>query len=126
MINRIRGPFNVSVPALRAGVAAILDTDHMDAARAHNDRWLQWLSEEIGKLGLEVVPSVTNFMLIRFPNEQGRTARDADEFLMKRGLILRAVASYGLPDCLRLTVGSEEANRLVVQALADFMAGRAP
>ena len=47
-------------------------------------------------------------------------------FLMKRGLILRAVASYGLPDCLRLTVGPEEANRLVVQALADFMAGRAP
>lgn len=126
VINRIRGPFNVSVPALRAGVAAILDTDHMDAARAHNDRWLQWLSEEIGKTGLEVVPSVTNFLLIRFPNEQGRTARDADEFLMKRGLILRAVASYGLPDCLRLTVGPEEANRLVVQALADFMAGRAP
>src|SRR5690554_4911348 len=121
VINRIRGPFNVSIPAMRAGVAAILDTEHVEKARAHNDKWLAWLTEEIGKLGLEVASSVANFMLIRFPEEPGKTARDADAFLMKRGLILRAVGSYGLPDCLRLTVGSEEANRLVVAALAEFL-----
>ena len=66
-----------------------------------------------------------NFLLIRFPNEPGRTAKDADEFLMKRGLILRQVASYGLPDHLRLSVGIEEANRAVVAALAEFL-GRKP
>lgn len=125
VINRIRGPFNVSIPALKAGVAAMHDTDHVDAARAHNDKWLDWLSSEIGKLGLEVAPSVANFLLIRFPMEQGRTARDADAFLMKRGLILRQMVSYGLPDCLRLSVGTEEANRLVVAALAEFMGGKA-
>ena len=125
VVNRIRGPFNVSIPALKAGVAAMLDTDHIDAARLHNDQWLDWLSVEIGKTGLEVAPSVANFLLIRFPMEQGRTARDADAFLMKRGLILRQMTSYGLPDCLRLTVGTEEANRMVVSALAEFMGKKA-
>ena len=125
VVNRIRGPFNVSIPAIEAGVAAIEDTAHVDAARAHNDKWLAWLSAEIGKLGLEVMPSVANFFLIRFPNEQGRTAKDADAFLMKRGLILRQMTGYGLPDCLRLTVGSEEANRLVVAALTEFTGKKA-
>jgi histidinol-phosphate aminotransferase len=120
VVNRIRGPFNVSIPAIEAGIAAMADTDHVDAARQHNDRWLGWLCEEISKLGYETVPSVGNFFLIRFPEEQGNTAKDADAFLMKRGLILRQMTSYGLPDCLRLSVGSEEANRLVVKALAEF------
>lgn len=121
VIDRIRGPFNVSVPALRAGIASILDLDHYEKARAHNGEWLDWLTQEIGKLGLEVAPSVANFLLIRFPTEPGRTAKDADEFLMNRGLILRQVASYGLPNHLRLSVGIEDANRAVVAALAEFL-----
>jgi histidinol-phosphate aminotransferase len=90
-------------------------------SRAHNSRWLPWLTEEIGKLGLDVTPSVANFVLIHFPTAKGRTANDANEFLLKRGLILRQVGSYHLPNALRLTVGTEEANRLVVAALKDFM-----
>lgn len=124
VVNRIRGPFNVSVPALHAGIAAIGDVTHFEKARAHNDKWLAWLSAEVAALGLDVAPSVANFLLIRFPSEAGRTAKDADRFLMKRGLILRHVASYGLPDHLRLTVGTEEANRAVVAALAEFMGKR--
>jgi histidinol-phosphate aminotransferase len=120
-INRIRGPFNVNAPAMMAGIAAIEDTAHVEAARAHNDRWLAWLIEEIRKLGLEVTPSVTNFVLIHFPATKGRTAAEADAFLTKRGLILRRVTAYALPSALRMTVGSEEANRLVVAALAEFM-----
>ncbi len=122
-LNRIRGPFNVNGGALAAGIAAIADEAHVSDAVAHNERWLPWLTTEIGKLGLEVTPSVGNFLLIRFPNVPGRTAKDADAFLTERGLILRAVGAYGLPDCLRLTVGDEEANRLVVEALAAFMKG---
>jgi histidinol-phosphate aminotransferase len=121
VINRTRGPFNVSVAAMEAGVAAIRDTEHFEKARAHNEKWLVWLTAEIGKLGLSVAPSVANFLLIRFPEEAGRTAADADRFLMDRGLILRQVASYGLPNHLRLTVGTEEANRLVVKALGEFL-----
>lgn len=121
VINRTRGPFNVSIPAMEAGTAAIGDVAHMEMARAHNSTWATWLTEELSKLGLEVAPSVANFLLIRFPTEKGRTAADADAFLMQRGLILRQVASYGLPDCLRLTIGSEKANKLVVASLKEFM-----
>jgi histidinol-phosphate aminotransferase len=124
VINRTRGPFNVSVAAMEAGIAAIRDMEHFEKARAHNEKWLTWLTAEIGKLGLSVAPSVANFLLIRFPNETGRTAADADRFLMDRGLILRQVASYGLPDHLRLTVGTEEANRLVVKALGEFLGAK--
>ncbi len=120
-LNRVRGPFNVNAPAIAAGVAAIEDTAHVERSVAHNDRWLAWLTEEVGKLGLTVTPSVANFLLIHFPQSAGRTARDADAFLTARGLVLRRVDAYRLPDALRLTVGTEEANRLVVSALAAFL-----
>jgi histidinol-phosphate aminotransferase len=120
-VNRIRGPFNVSAPAIAAGVAAIADEAHVAAAIAHNEEWLPWLTREIGALGLKVTPSVGNFILIHFPANAGRTAKEADAFLTRRGLVLRAVGAYGLPNCLRMTVGDVEANRLAVAALAEFM-----
>jgi len=120
-INRIRGPFNVNGPAIAAGVAAIRDTAHVEKSRAHNTRWLAWLTEEIGKLGLPVTPSAANFVLIHFPETKDRTAKEADAFLTKRGLILRQVGVYKLPNALRMSVGTEEANRLVVQALQEFL-----
>ena len=120
-VNRIRGPFNVNGPAIGAGIAAIRDTAHVDRARAHNARWLSWLMDEIGKLGFPVTPSAANFVLIHFPKTQGRTAQDADAFLTRRGLILRQVGVYKLPNALRMSVGTEEANRLVVQALKEFL-----
>ena len=125
VLNRIRGPFNVNAPAIAAGIAAMADTSHFEMARTHNARWLPWLIEEIGKLGLEVTPSVANFVLIHFPDKAGRTAGEADAYLTARGLILRQLGAYKLPNALRMTVGSEEANRLVVQALAEFMNGKA-
>jgi histidinol-phosphate aminotransferase len=120
-VNRIRGPFNVNAPAIAAGIAAIEDMSHVERSRAHNARWLAWLTDEIGKLGLEVTPSAANFVLIHFPSEKGRTAEDADAFLTARGLILRQVGAYKLPNALRMSVGTEEANRLVVRALAEFL-----
>src|SRR5579872_3728640 len=123
-INRIRGPFNVSGSAIAAGVAAIEDVAYQERSREHNTRWLAWLTQEIGKLGLKVTPSVANFVLIHFPETKGRTAQDADAFLTARGLILRYVAAYKLPNALRLSVGTEEANRLVVAALKDFLDGK--
>ena len=123
VLHRVRGPFNVSVPALAAAAAAVRDRRHLEAALVHNDHWRQWLIEHIRKLGLRADDSVGNFILIHFPSEGPHTAKKADEFLTARGLILRAVANYDLPDCLRLTVGVEEANRLVVAALGDFLKG---
>jgi histidinol-phosphate aminotransferase len=121
-VNRIRGPFNVNAPAIAAGIAAIEDVEHQERAREHNTRWLAWLCQEIGKLGLTVTPSVANFLLIHFPQTKGRTAKEADGFLTARGLILRQVGAYKLPNALRMSVGSEEANRLVVGALKEFLA----
>jgi histidinol-phosphate aminotransferase len=125
-INRIRGPFNVNAAAIAAGIAAIQDTAHVEASRAHNEKWLGWLTAEIGKLGLEVTPSIANFVLIHFPDIKGRTAEEADAFLTQRGLILRRVSAYKLPNALRMSVGSEEANRLVVGALAEFLSRKNP
>jgi histidinol-phosphate aminotransferase len=123
-LNRIRSPFNVSSMASVAGVAAVRDAAHIEAAVSHNEKWLPWLTREISALGLEVLPSVANFVAIRFPDIPGRAAADADRFLTSRGLVLRAVGAYGMGDFLRLTIGSQEANEAVVAALGDFMADR--
>jgi len=121
-VNRVRGPFNVSAPASAAGIAAIQDTGHVERSVAHNEKWRAWLTTEIGKLGLEVTPSVANFILIHFPPASGSSAAEADKVLTSRGVILRQVGAYGLPNALRMTVGSEEANRLAVATLTEFMA----
>ena len=124
-LNRIRGPFNVNAPAIAAGTAAMADAAHVEMSAAHNTRWLTYLTDEIGKLNLTVTPSVANFVLIHFPQTKGRTAPEADAFLTTRGLIMRQVAAYHIPHALRCSVGTEEANRLVVQSLAEFMNGKA-
>jgi histidinol-phosphate aminotransferase len=122
-LNRIRGPFNVNAPAIAAGVEAIRDEAHLAASLTHNDEWLPWLTAEIGKLGITVTPSVGNFLLMHFSGAGGQTAAAADAFLTGRGLILRRMDAYGLPNALRLTIGSADDNRAVVQALAEFLKG---
>jgi histidinol-phosphate aminotransferase len=124
-LNRIRGPFNVSTPALAAGVAAIEDKVHEEASVAHNERWLPWLTTEIEKLGLKATPSVANFLLMHFPKEPARNAHAADAFLKSRAIIVRRVDAYGLPGALRATIGSESDNRAVVAALSAFLNGAA-
>ena len=120
-LNRIRGPFNVGAPSIAAGAAAITDAAHVEQARQHNEKWLAWTTEEIRKLGLTVTPSVGNFILIHFPETKGKTAAEADALLTSRGAVLRAVKAYHLPNALRMTIGTEEANKLVVATLAEFM-----
>jgi histidinol-phosphate aminotransferase len=119
-LNRIRGPFNMSTPSILAGAAAMGDAAHTDMAVAHNDRWLAWLSDEIAALGFKVTPSVANFLLIHFPDDAQKGAAACDEHLKAHGIIVRRVAGYGLPHCLRLTVGTEDENAKVVAALAAF------
>jgi histidinol-phosphate aminotransferase len=125
VLNRIRGPFNVTSAAIAAGIAAIEDTAHVEASVVHNDKWLPWVTDEIGKLGVKVTPSVGNFILIHFDAEGPRSAPPANEFLKKRGIIMRRVAGYGLPHALRMTIGTEADNRAVVAALSDFLKGGA-
>ncbi|MCG6207407.1 histidinol-phosphate transaminase [Rhodopseudomonas sp. HC1] len=120
-VNRIRGPFNVSIPSQLAAVAAIQDTAHVDMSRIHTEKWRDRLTEEFTALGLTVTPSVCNFVLMHFPTTPGKTAAEADAFLTKRGLVLRALGNYKLPHALRMTIGTDEANELVIEALREFM-----
>ena len=122
VLNRIRGPFNVSAPAIAAGAAAVADQSFVEEAISHNETWLPWLTAELEALGLMVTPSVGNFLLVHFPMDEARKARSADQYLQENGFVLRRMDSYGIPQALRLTVGSEEANRKLVSVLRNFLA----
>jgi len=120
-LNRVRDPFNLNSLAITAGAAAIGDHAFVARARDFNRQWRDWLAGEVAALGLSPVPSICNFVLIRFPEREGVTAQAAYDYLMGEGYILRWLPGQGLPDCLRLTVGTEEENRGVMDALRRFL-----
>jgi len=120
-MDRIRLPFNVNIPAQEAALAALADEEFQKRSLELVWRWRPWLTQQIGGLGLEVTPSAANFVLIHFPATPGRTAAEAEAFLAKKGLLVRHVASYGLPNALRITIGLEEHNRGVVEGLREFL-----
>ncbi len=120
-INRVRGPFNVNAVAIEAGIAALGDRAHVERTAAHNEKWLRWLTAELEALGLRVTPSVGNFVLVHFPARPGTPRRKPT--ISSSGAASSCVAS-GLtasPTALRMTVGTEEANRGVAAALAEFL-----
>jgi histidinol-phosphate aminotransferase len=121
VLNRVRGPFNISAPAIAAGVAAMADQEFLERAVAHNDTWLPWLSEELSALGLDVTPSVGNFVLVHFAAGNGRDAHAADAHLQDSGFVVRRMEAYGIPGALRISVGTEEANRGLVASLKEFL-----
>ncbi len=121
ILDRVRGPFNVNAAALAAAEAAIEDADMVEKAIAHNDEWMAWTSEEMRKLGLSVTPSVGNFILVHFDDMGEKSAADADAWLTQRGYVLRLVGGYGLPNAIRMTIGTEEACRGAVAALAEYL-----
>ena len=121
VLNRVRGPFNVGAAALAAGVAALNDTEALEKARAHNDRWLPWFSERLVALGLDPTPSVGNFVLPRFAESGKHTADAAFRFLQERGILTRKMGGYGLPNHIRITIGTGEEMEKVAAALAEFM-----
>lgn len=120
-MNRIRGPFNVNGAALTAGEAALADTDHIARSVEHNEIWLKQMSDACRALGLNVTPSVGNFLLVHVPRENQHSAEQADAYLQSQGVVVRRVAAYGLPDALRITIGTKEANLAVLAALKEFL-----
>ncbi len=121
VLNRVRGPFNVSGPAQAAALAALADSTHTEKIRAENETWRAWTSKELSALGLEVAPSVTNFITVRFPNDPAHNAEAANAFLTADGILPRKIGNYGLPDSLRITIGTESEMRELVAALTRFM-----
>ena len=125
VLNRIRGPFNMSSPSIAAGAAAMEDVAHADAAKRHNDVWLPIVSGELKAMGFKVTPSVANFVLFHFPANSVQTAEGADVYLKSQGVIVRKVGAYGFPNALRMTIGSESDNRRALAALKSYMNGTA-
>ena len=119
VLNRVRAPFNVSVAAQAAAIAALQEPGWVEESRAHNAVQRARLTEELRAAGIKVWPSECNFVLADFGAPD--VAEQAHAFLRGRGLIVRAVKGYGLPHCLRITVGTEEEVALVSEALAAFM-----
>jgi histidinol-phosphate aminotransferase len=120
-LDRIRLPFNTSIAAQEAAIAALDDTEFQAASVALVEQWRPWLVQQLGGLGLDVTPSAANFLLARFPATPGRTSHEAEAFLASRGLLVRNVAGYGLTSHLRITIGLEAHNRAVIAALAEFL-----
>jgi histidinol-phosphate aminotransferase len=123
VLNRIRGPFNLTAPSVAAGVAALEDREFATKSAEHNRIWREVMTQELEKLGLVVTPSAANFLLVHFPANEGRDAVAADEHLSASGIILRRMESYGLPHALRLSIGTEEQNRAVLAVLKGFLEG---
>ncbi|MDX1485447.1 MAG: histidinol-phosphate transaminase [Alphaproteobacteria bacterium] len=121
VLNRLRMPFNVSSAAQAAGIAALADRDHTEAAIAHNTDERARLAAALAAAGLEVPPSAGNFVLARFPGG-ARQAEAADRHLKSQGIIVRRMGAYGLPDSLRITVGLHDEMTAAAAALTEFMA----
>ncbi len=119
-MNQIRSPFNLAGPSMAAAVAALGDTAHIEQAKAHNALWRERVTHELREIGYEVPESSANFVLIPFGAEPGRTAQDADDYLVSKRIIVRQLASYKLPHALRMTIGLEHENRAVIDALREF------
>ncbi|WP_163848772.1 histidinol-phosphate transaminase [Pseudooceanicola aestuarii] len=121
VLNRIRGPFNLSSGALAAATAAVRDRDHVQKSRRENTRLRAWLAEALAELGVPSDSSCGNFLLARFASEEEAIA--CDLYLKSQGLIVRPVGSYKLPHCLRITIGDESSCRRIAHAVGQFKGG---
>ena len=120
VLNRVRAPFNVNAAAQAAGIAALAEPDWMEQSRAHNREWRGRLAAALTASRIKVWPSEGNFLLADFQSES--RARRADAALRTHGIIVRGTAAYGLPQCLRISIGTAEACEAVAETLAAFMA----
>ncbi|NMJ40917.1 histidinol-phosphate transaminase [Roseomonas sp. JC162] len=121
VLGRVRGPFNVNAAAMAAGVAALAEKGWVEQSVAHNTEWRAKVAAALTAAGIKVWPSEGNFVLADFGT--AAKAKAADEAMKQRGLIARAMGGYGLPHCLRITIGTAEECTMVVDALTAFMHG---
>lgn len=116
-LHKVRGAFNVSHVAQAAAAAAITDIAHEARAREHNTQWLAWLTESLTAHGLDVVPSACNFLVVRFRDEAA--CKSATIALGEHGVLVMPLAGYGLPEAMRISIGTAEANHAVASVLKE-------
>ena len=120
-LNRVRSAFNVSTTAMLAGIASLEDPAHLEKAKVHNATWLSWVSGQLSELGLDVTPSAGNFVLVHFKLGSKFSAAGANAYLIANGVAVRPMGGYNLPDALRISIGSEAANRRLVTLIGQFL-----
>ena len=120
-LDRIRPPFNVNGPAIAAAVAALGDQEYIEKSRSYNQKTLSWFMDEVKAMGLVVNPSVANFVIIHFDSNSSKNSEVAYQYLFDRGIITRRVDGYGLPDWVRVSMGTQEEMLKVRNALKEFM-----
>ena len=122
ILNKARGPFNVSGPAQVSALASLDDDDFMQASKNHNTKWLKTLNEELGAINkIKIHPSIANFILIDFLSEQN--CQNINQKLLENSIIVREMKGYGLPSCLRATIGTDEENEIFINNLKNFCHG---
>lgn len=122
VLNRLRGPFNLSNTQLDVAEAALGDAAHITRSLSENARLRDWLADRLNAVGVATDRSFANFVLARFASAEQAAACNAA--LLADGLIVRQVSSYGLPEALRITVGDESACRRVAHVIDRFMEGQ--
>ena len=117
---KVRGPFSVNTVAIMAGVAALEDLEFQKKSVQHNQKWMSWFEKELKSLNLDFQKSITNFLLIKFPDEKNYNAEHAEIFLASKGILVRGMKVYGLPNHLRVSIGNEEENIKFLNELKTF------
>ena len=117
---KVRAPFNITQPSLEAAIAALNDSDYLAQHVTENNAERARLETAISNLGLVIHPSYANFMLIEFSSDAGRSAHDANVFLQSKGLIVREVTNYHLPQCLRVSIGTKQENDAFLSAMQEW------
>ncbi len=116
-MNRLRGPFNINYAAQLAGEAAARDGEFVARLKAHNSKWRQWLSDQLTSNEIRVLPSQGNFILAIFTRDGTGGAKKAFQALAEGGVMVREMGAYGLPDALRISIGTQEAMERVAAIL---------
>ena len=122
-MQRLRITFNANGSALVTAVAALHDVEYTKHVQQHNHLWRKRMTEELDALGLNVIPSMANFLLIQFPDELKTNSEAAANALKCNGIIPRPVSAGSPPNCLRITIGKSEENQAVLDTLKQFMKG---
>ena len=117
ILNRVRQPFNNNTLALLAAEAALNDEEHLQETVRVNTSGMTQLTEGFKKLNLEWIPSSGNFVLVDL-KQSGQVIYDA---LLRKGVIVRPVGNYELPNHLRISIGTELENQVFLNALAEIL-----
>ena len=116
----LKVPFSVNTAAQMAAISALEDDDHINFSVEHNSKWKKILNDFFAEVGLIVYPSQCNFILVEFLESSKFSAKEAYHLLSSKGIIVREMEEYNLPNCLRITIGKEEANLLLIETVNAF------